>query len=320
MKFENSRGNLLVTALLCVCASTLTAQSAGTSAGSTQATPTTWQKPAEPGAGAESLLIGPGDLVHVNIFRMPEMETKARVTDAGDITIPLIGKFHIAGMTPAEAARTAEVHYSAAQYLVDPQVSILVEEYATQSISIMGEVQRPGTFPAATPRGVMDTLALAGGFTPAADRHITIQHRTGEKQEIFLPNSARDALSTPTLVYPGDLVLVPKAGVVYVLGDVGRPGGYVMEDDSTLTVMQAIAMAAGANKTAKEGNARIVRRTSQGYTEIPVSLKDMQKGAVADIALQREDVLWVPFSYAKNLVISGTSIIAGASSAIVYHY
>jgi polysaccharide export outer membrane protein len=223
-------------------------------------------------------------------------------------------------MTPSEAARAAEQRYSVGQYLLDPQVSIFIDEYATQAIAIMGEVQRPGTFPAATPRGVMDTLALAGGFTPAADRHIVIQHRSGDKQEVFLPNNAQAALSTAVLVYPGDLVLVPKAGIVYVLGDVARPGGYVMEDDSTLTVMQAIAMAAGANKTAKEGSARIVRRTAQGYTEIPVSLKDMQKGTVADVALQREDVLWVPFSYGKNLVISGTSIIAGASSAVVYHY
>jgi polysaccharide export outer membrane protein len=308
MKLQNSRGGqLLVSGLLCICAVAAQGQARLSSA-----------KPS--GAAAESLLIGAGDLVHVTVFRMPDLETKARVTDAGDVTLPLVGKVHIAGLTPAEASRTVEQQYEAGHYLVEPQVSVLVEEYVTQTVAILGEVQRPGTFPAATARGVMDTLALAGGFTPAADRHITVQHGSGQKQEVFLPNDAKDALAADVLVYPGDLVIVPKAGIVYVLGDVGRPGGYVMQEDSTLTVMQAIAMASGANRTAKEGSAIVVRKTAAGYKEIPVSLKDMQKGKIADMALEREDVLWVPFSYGKNLVITGSSIVAGASSAVVYHY
>jgi polysaccharide export outer membrane protein len=308
MRFRNSRWSSLFGAVLLVgCAAVLLSACSAVAQ-------------ARANGAAESLLIGPGDLVHVTVFRMTDLETKALVTDAGDVTLPLIGKLHIAGLTPAEAARAAELQYAAGHYLVDPQVSMLVEEYATQTVAIMGEVQRPGTFPAATPRGVMDTLALAGGFTLAADRHITIQHGSGQKQEVFLPNAAKDALAADVLVYPGDLVIVPKAGIVYVLGDVGRPGGYVMQDDSTLTVLQAIAMASGANRTAKEANAVVVRRTATGYKEIPVSLKDMQKGKIPDMALEEEDVLWVPFSYGKNLVITGSSIVAAAGSAVVYHY
>lgn len=307
MKFQNSRAGKVAAALLMICAMAAQGQ--------------TSVAVAHPSNGvAESLLIGRGDLVHVTVFLMPEMETKARVTDAGDVTLPLVGKVHIAGLTPAEAAHAAAMQYTAGHYLIDPQVTVLVEEYATQSVAIMGEVLRPGTFPVTTPRGVMDTLALAGGFTPSADRHITIQHNGGQKQEVFLPNNARDALAAEALVYPGDLVLVPKAGVVYVLGDVTHPGGYVMQDDSMLTVLQAVAMASGTNRTAKEGSAIVVRRTATGYTEIPVSIKDMQKGKAADMALEREDVLWVPFSYGKNVVITGTSILAGAGSAVIYHY
>lgn len=231
MKFKKiCAAHFLVSALLCVAGREAICQ-----ASLPQARPT--------GSAAESLLIGPGDLVHVTVFRLPEMETKVRVTDAGDVTLPLVGKLHIAGLTPAEASRTVALQYAAGHYLVDPQVSVMVEEYATQTVAIMGEVLRPGTFPIATPRGVMDTLALAGGFTLAADRHITIQHGSGAKQEVFLPNNAKNALAAEVLVYPGDLIIVPKAGIVYVLGDVMRPGGYVMQDDSTLTVLQAVAMA-----------------------------------------------------------------------------
>ena len=134
--------------------------------------------PSDGMANGESLLIGAGDLVHVTVFRVPEMETKARVSDAGDITLPLVGRFHVGGLTPAAASLSAEEIYKAKGLLMEPQVSILIEDYATQSVSVLGEVQHPGTYPIATPRQVMDVLALAGGLGPAADRHITIQHRS----------------------------------------------------------------------------------------------------------------------------------------------
>jgi len=311
MKFLSQRIlSILVPSLLFMSAGVVNAQqaSANTPLSPTSAAP----------ANSESLLIGPGDLLHATVFRTPEMETHARVTDAGDITIPLLGKLHVAGLTPPEAARLMERSYTNGHYLLHPQVSMLVEEYATQSVAIMGEVARPGKYPVTTPRGIMDTLALAGGFTIVADRHITIQHGDGRKQEVFLPNNPSQSLSNDVTVYPGDLVIVPKAGIVYVLGDVARPGGYVMQDDSTLTVMQAVAMASGTNRTAKEAQARIVRRTASGFTEIPVPLKDMQKGKANDMALQNNDILWVPFSYARNFAITGTSVVGSAGSAAIY--
>jgi polysaccharide export outer membrane protein len=273
-------------------------------------------------AKSESLLIGPGDLVHATFFQVPELETKARVTDAGDINLPLAGQVSVSGLTPIQASAKVEQLYASKHYLKSPQISIAIDEYATQSVSIMGEVQRPGTFPITTPRSVIDVLAFAGGLTPLADHRITIQHRGQQdtKQDVFLPNDANNALAAQVKVYPGDLIVVPKAGIVYVLGDVGHPGGYVMQDDSTLTVLQAVAMASGANRTASESHARLVRRTAQGYSEIPVPLKDMQKGKVADMALQHDDILWVPFSYGKNIVIGGTSIVGVAASAAVYRF
>ena len=93
-----------------------------------------------------------------------------------------------------------------------------------------------------------------------------------------------------------------------------------MQDDSTLTVLQAVALAAGTNRTAAEGRVRLVRRTPTGVTELPVPLKDMQQGKVQDIALQHDDILWVPFSYGKNLVVSGTSIVGAAGSAAIYRF
>jgi polysaccharide export outer membrane protein len=271
----------------------------------------------------ESLLIGAGDQVHISVFREPDLDTKARVTDAGDITLPLVGSLHVAGLNPAQAASAIAKLYEADHFLKSAQVSLLIDEYATQTVSIVGEVQKPGSYPISTPRSVMDAIAAAGGLTPSADRHITIEHRgeVVEKQEVFLPNNANDTLAAQVKVYPGDLIVVPKEGIVYVLGDVGKPGGYTMDDDSKITVLQAVAMASGANHTAVEGHVRLVRRTPQGAsTEITISLSAMQKGKIPDMPLQANDVLWVPFSYGKNFAVNGSTILGVAGSAAVYHY
>lgn len=120
------------------------------------------------------------------------------------------------------------------------------------------------------------------------------------------------------IVYPGDTVLVPKAGIVYVLGDVGRPGGYVMQDDSMLTVLQALALAAGANKTAKEDAVRLIRKVNGDYQESAVPLHDIERGKKPDVKLEADDVLFVPFSMAKNMVLGASSILSSTSSAAIY--
>lgn len=285
------------------------------------------QPQAQPSTGSatESLLLGPGDTVHVTVFQSPELETHARITDTGDISLPLAGTVHVSNLTPAAAASVVAQKYSAGGYLRQPQVTVMVDDYATQSVAIMGEVLRPGNYPVVTPRNVIDVLTLAGGLTPQADRHITIQHRldgsgnsSSVRQHVFLPNDANAALSAQVLVRPGDLIIVPKAGIVYILGDVGRPGGYVMQDDSTLTVLQAVALASGANRTASESHVRLIRRSGAQFTEIAVPLKQIQKGEAADIALQHDDVLWIPFSYGKNFMVSAPSIMGSTSSAAIY--
>ena len=109
------------------------------------------------------------------------------------------------------------------------------------------------------------------------------------------------------MVYPGDIVIVPKAGIVYVLGDVARPGGYTMSNnDSQMTVLEALATAGDTNKTAIISKVKLVRTTTSGITEIPISLGAMRKGKQPDIAMQSNDVLYVPSSYMKNLALNAS--------------
>jgi polysaccharide biosynthesis/export protein len=267
----------------------------------------------------ESLLIGRGDLLHISIFREPDLEQKVRVKDSGEIELSLVGTISVMGKSPDGAAKVIEQAYIKGSFLNRPQVSVLIEEYATQAVSILGQVAKPGTVPLTTPRSLLDVLSLAGGLTEIADRHITIQR--GDKSgnvAVFLPNNADASVRASVIVYPGDTVIVPKAGLVYVLGDVARPGGYVMQNDSKLTVLQAMAMAAGANKTAKESATRLIRKVNGNYREQLVPLQDIEHGKKPDMQLEADDVLYVPFSMAKNVVLGASGIVSSTSSAAIY--
>ena len=270
----------------------------------------------------ESLRIGPGDQIHVTVVDSPELDQHPRVTDAGEVPLVGVGAVKIAGLTPGEAATAVHDKLIAAHYLNHPEVTVTVEQYATQTVSVLGQVRASGAYPIGTARPVVDVLALAGGLNEVADRNIVIERR-GDPDHPLHYNLANDgvvALQTSVLVYPGDTVMVPKAGIVYVLGDVNRPGGFVMDNNSTeLTLLQALARAGGVSRTAKQGHAKLLRKDATGYHETQLSLGEIQKGKQQDIALAPGDVLYVPFSYAKNIAVSGSSgIISSVSSAAVY--
>jgi polysaccharide export outer membrane protein len=278
-------------------------------------------------AQKESLLIGPGDTLHVQFYDTPDMDQHPRVSDAGDIDLLFLGKMHVAGLTANDAARAIETEFKAHKIMRQPQVILNIETYATQNVNVTGEVHAPGAYAIATPRSVVDVLSMAGGILDDGDRHVTIErHGTKEKVSYFLSNHPDQVLDTSVLVYPGDTIVVPKAGLIYVLGDVGRPGGYILDgnDANRLTVMQMIAVAGGTQNSSLPSKTRLLRKQPDGsYETLPVPLSDMQKGKAPDVALQVNDVLFVPFSFVRNFFVNGTgagSIVSSATSASIYHF
>lgn len=269
----------------------------------------------------ESLLIGPGDLLRIQVFDTPEMDQRPRVTDGGSVPVLFVGEVHVAGATPSAAARLIEEALKARKYMLHPQVTVTVEEYATQQVFVMGQVRTPGSFPISTPMSVVNVLSLAGGLTDLADRHITIQRRSDPTQKLsyFLSNQADEALDKQEVVYPGDTLLVPRVGIVYVLGDVGRPGGYPMSTNSSqMTLLQALALAGAANRTSVVSRARLIRKTANGPREVPIAIAAIQKGKQPDVPMQADDVLFVPFSFMKNVALNGTQIASSAATAMIY--
>ncbi len=268
---------------------------------------------------AASLVIGPGDLLSMKVFREDDLNLEVRVKDAGTVALPLIGTVPVAGLAPADAAERIAALYRSEQFLNDPQVSILIEQSAAENVEVLGEVAHPGAVVVTAPRSLLDVLAQAGGLLRSADRHITIRRAAGTNVTVFVPNgAAADMASAGVLVSPGDTVLVPRAGIVYVLGDVGRPGGYLMQDDSHLSVLQALALAAGATKTANQGKARLIRMEQGSPVVIPLELRAREKGKLPDMPLCNDDILYVPFSFGRNVALGATAIAASASSALIY--
>ena len=276
---------------------------------------------AAPGkATEESLPIASGDLLHVSVFDVPELDQHMRVSDAGNITLALVGKTRVAGMIPTEASEKIARSLRDGGYIRRPQVNIVVDEYAVANVSVTGQVLHPGNYPLRTPRDLMDVLSMAGGLTPLADIHITVkrEHQPGRVVYATLPNNPDSAMLTSIEVEPGDLVIVPKAGIIYVLGDVNRPGGYVMQNDAQMTALQAVSQAFGFTKTASENRARLVRQTPAGPVEFPLALDSMQKGKLPDMPLQSQDVVYVPYSALKNMMLGASAIVSSASGAAIY--
>jgi len=248
------------------------------------------------------ILIGPGDLIEVSVYGAPDYIKDVRVGSTGEITLPLAGTVKVGGLTPAQAEALIAKHLSDGNFFNDPRVSVLEKEFVTQGISVLGEVQKPGVYQMHGPRKLFDALSAAGGTTPRAGNTVSLLHRTdSQKSEIVsLSYDGKSSSQSNIYVYPGDTVVVSKAGVVYVVGDVRLPGGFVMEN-SHMTILQAYAMAQGANSTAALDRAQLIRKAGPEShpQETLISLKKILSAKSPDFNLQPDDIVFVPTSGAK---------------------
>lgn len=254
---------------------------------------------AAPLAGSD-LLIQSGDLLSINIYGVPEFSRDARVAERGEISLPLIGEVHVAGLTLHAAEALVQKRLVDGGFFTDPQVSIVARESASQGTPVLGEVQRPGIYYLPGKRLLFDALSAAGGTTARAGDKITITHR-GEPtqvQTVVLPPNQTLPPEMNVAISPGDTIVVSKAGIVYVTGDVRLPGGFFMEN-ANLTILQAIAMAQGANPTAKLDSTILIRTTPEGRQEVPIYLSKVMAAKAPDPKLRADDVIFVPRSNAK---------------------
>lgn len=255
------------------------------------------------GAPSAEILIGPGDLLQVSVFGAPDYDKQVRVNAEGEVTLPLAGTVKIGGLTTTQAEAIIAKKLGDGGYFNDPKVSVLEKEFGTQGISVLGEVARPGIYPLPGNRSLFDALSAAGGTTARAGAVVSVTHRNDpqHQQTVVLSGEGKTSGQANIPIFPGDTVMVSKAGVVYVTGNVKTPGGFIMEG-AHMTVLQAIAMAQGATPTAKLDSALLIRNSGQGSErqEIPIPLKKILEAKSPDVNLQANDILFVPNSGAKS--------------------
>jgi polysaccharide export outer membrane protein len=268
-----------------------------------------------------SLQLAPGFLLSMEVFDTPEYSLDLRIDPNGDVTIPMVGSVHVAGLTLVAAATKIAGALRDSKILTEPQVNLNIEEYAGRDITVLGEVHSPGRIELLAPRHLDDVIAMAGGTTQYAGKVIDIRHEatvTPRTEMIQYSRNVDNHILGETMVLPGDTVTIKRAGIVYVLGAVTRPGGYLMQEDGDLSVTQALALAYGTTMPAAIRSMRLIRKRDEGQVEeIPIPYRDMVKGKVAPLRLQAEDVIYVPVSKLKAVLGAGL-VNTAVSAAVTY--
>jgi polysaccharide export outer membrane protein len=261
-----------------------------------------------------SVRLGTGDLIEISVYNVPELATKTRVGSNGDVYLPLIDYVHLGGLTAEEAQGLIEKRLSDGGFVKSPHVSVFVDEYASQGASLLGEVAKPGVYPVLGQQRLFDLISSAGGLTDKAGRSITVTHRSQSDKPVVVP-LARNITDNPDSnvpVFPGDTVVVRKADVVYVVGDVSRPSGFLM-DSGHLTVLQAIALAGGTTHTSRLNGAKIIRKGASGMMETSVQLQKILEAKAPDVSMEADDILFVPTSASK--IVAGRTLEAAMQAA-----
>ncbi|HEY4359223.1 MAG TPA: polysaccharide biosynthesis/export family protein [Acidobacteriaceae bacterium] len=270
-----------------------------------------------------AIRVASGDLIDVNVFDAPELSGHYRVDELGDVRPPLIGVVHVAGLTAGEIGLLFEQKLMASDILTRPHVNVNVTEYATQGITITGQVKSPGVFPALGVRMFNDVMTAAGGVTSIASTEIQITHRNDPSHPEtvhYNPESLTPEIPQVQLL-PGDTVIVPRAGTVYVLGNIQKPGIYVIEGRRPLTFEQLMAQTGPGGNGAKMKEIRLFTpKPDGGREERVLSYRAITEGKSPDVILHDGDILYIPTSGLKLASERALeSAISIGTSLALYH-
>jgi polysaccharide export outer membrane protein len=299
----------------------------------------------KPGA-MEEYRIGPEDLLEVSVFDAAELNRTTRVAAGGEISLPLLGTVWAAGLTPRELETVIE-ELLRRSFMKDPHVSVFVREMQSHSVSVFGAVKKPGVFQIRGAKTLVEMLSMAEGLAEDAGDTVLVVHRAtstagapGAVANTAAPGHDPAAAAAGTtsqeinlkgllesgdprlnvLVYPGDVVKVERAGIVYVVGEVHKPGGFELKSNENISVMQAVALAEGLTHTSARSQARIIRtdEATGARTEIPLNLDAILAGKTADPPLKPKDILFVPNSTGRSALYRGleAALSVGAGIAV----
>ena len=218
-------------------------------------------------AASKGYVMGPGDTVKIAVYQNPDMTIETRVSEVGSVTFPLLGPVEIGGLTPAQAEIRIASLLKSGGFVPRAQVTILVTQFRSRQVSVLGQVNHPGRYAIEEPSvRLTDVLAIAGGIAPTGGETVTVI-RAGEGGEQRVEIDLLGLFDAPTQpknieLSNGDTVFVPRIPVFYIYGEVQKPGAYRLE--RRMTVMQAVSLASGLTLRGSEKGLRIVRRNANG--------------------------------------------------------
>ena len=245
-----------------------------------------------------STVIGAGDLLDVSVLGVPELAQRVRVQNDGTISLPLLGDVSVQGQTVRGIELALANRLATGSFLVNPQVSVFVEQSTSSRIKVFGEVNSPGLYPLNGNATIADAIALAGGPNIKASHTVVVEHNDGSKESL-------DVRITSTSHVPlrnGDTVTIRRSPIVYAMGEVQRPGGFVVQDDTQVaTVLETLALSGGPTRLAKLSDARIIHRNDRGMSQERLPMDALLKGKVADFQITDGDILFIPLSRVKEI-------------------
>lgn len=284
-------------------------------------------------------VLGPDDQVKIWAMGLDELTDKPmRITPGGDLDVPGIGQVHAAGLTVEQLKANLVQRFS--KELVNPQVSVALVDFGSQPVSVMGALNHPGVYQLQGRKSLTEVISMAEGLRQDAGARITIS-RPIRNGAIPLADSHLDPTGQFSVanvrvkdllagedpadnirILPHDSVTVPIAQVVYVMGEVKKPGEVELKDSESVSVLQALASAEGLGPTPSPQRARIVRLSpnSSARQEIPVDLRKIEEGKAEDVAMRPNDILVVPPNGPKKAALRVTeAAIQTLSGVIVWH-
>ena len=281
-------------------------------------------------------ILGPDDQFVIHGVEIDEIAEKpVQVGQDGNVSLPLVGSIQAAGMTVQEFQAALDAKLS--RLIQKPQFSITVTEFRSQPVSVLGAVNNAGVQQLRGAKTLSEVLSMAGGVRTDAGYRINIVRKL-EWGTIPLPNAHVDESGTFSVaevnlkdildatspqenirILPEDVITVPRAQLVYVIGQVPKSGGFVLNEHESMTVLQALALAGGLQLTASAKNAKLLRPVDGGKSriEVPVDLAKILSGKMADTPMKAEDILFIPNSLAKSAGLRAAEFAIQAGTGLI---
>lgn len=302
--------------------------------------------------------IGAEDLLEISVFEAPDLNRTVRVSSDGEMSLPLLGAVGARGLTPRELEVVLQ-ELLRRTYMKDPHVAVFVREMQSHPVSVFGAVKKPGVFQIRGAKTLVELLSMAEGLADDAGDEVVVMRQAGlvevrnstgnspkpvaaserEGQWSEAPSPAGGSADGKTLdidlkslldsgnsrynvlIYPGDVVKVTRAGVVYVVGEVRKPGGFVLKTNENISVLQVLALAEGLTRTSAKSRARIVRTdvASGSRSEVPIDLGKILNGKAADPLLHPRDIVFVPNSTGRSALYRGAEAAIGLGTGLAIY-